>query len=73
MVETNLPVLFLREVVLFPYNELRLELSTDYEKSIIKYSEIGHDSHLLFVNVSDTLEEKPNIRKLSKIAILGKI
>ena len=73
MVETNLPVFFLREVVLFPYNELRLELSTDYEKSIIKYSEIGHDSHLLFVNVSDTLEEKPNIRKLSKIAILGKI
>ena len=25
MVETNLPVLFLRHVVLFPYNELRIE------------------------------------------------
>ena len=29
MVETNLPILFLRDVVLFPYNELRIEVSTE--------------------------------------------
>ena len=73
MVETNLPVLFLRDVVLFPYNELRLELSTELEKSIVRVSELGHDNHILFINIADSLEEKPNIRKLPKIGVLGKI
>ena len=35
MVETNLPILFLRDVVLLPYNELRIEFSKDYEKKIL--------------------------------------
>jgi len=73
MVETNLPVLFLRNVVLLPYNELRIEISTELEKNILNISEKGHDNHLLFVNLNDALEERPNIRKLPKIAILGKI
>ena len=73
MVETNLPILFLRDVVLLPYNELRIEFSKDYEKKILEISERRHDNHILFVNLVDSLEERPNIRKLPKIAILGKI
>lgn len=73
MVETNLPVIFLRDVVLLPYNELRIELNTELEKKIIKTSLQNHDGHILFVNLSDTLEEKPSIRKLPKIGVLGKI
>ncbi len=73
MVETNLPVIFLRDVVLLPYNELRIELSRTLEKSIIKVSEHNHDNHLLFINLDDSLEEKPSIRKLPKVGVLGKI
>ncbi|MBR7042458.1 MAG: LON peptidase substrate-binding domain-containing protein, partial [Bacilli bacterium] len=73
MVQSNLPIIFLKEVVLLPYNELRIELSTDLEKKIINNSVTNYDSHILFVNLNDTLEEKPNIRKLSKIGILGRI
>lgn len=73
MVETNLPILFLRDVVLLPYNELRIEFSKEYEKKILEISEKRHDNHILFVNLVDSLEEKPNIRKLPKIAVLGKI
>ena len=73
MVETNLPVIFLRDVVILPYNELRIELSTPLEKSILKISEHNHDNHLLFINLDDSLEEKPSIRKLPKIGVLGKI
>ena len=73
VVETNLPVIFLRDVVLLPYNELRIELSTPLEKSILKISEHNHDNHLLFINLNDTLEEKPSVRKLPKIGVLGKI
>ena len=73
MVETNLPILFLRDVVLLPYNELRIEVSKELEKRILDISESRHDNHILFVNLSDSLEERPNIRKLPKIGILGKI
>ena len=73
MVQSNLPIIFLKTVVLLPYNELRIELSTDLEKDIINNSVRNYDSHILFINLNDTLEEKPNIRKLSKIGVLGKI
>ena len=73
MVETNLPILFLRDVVLLPYNELRIEFSKEHEKRILEISERRHDNHILFVNLVDTIEEKPNLRKLPKIGILGKI
>ena len=73
MVETNLGVLFLRDVILLPYNELRIEINSELEKKIIANSEIRHDSHLLLVNLLDSTEEKPSLRKLPKIAVLGKI
>ena len=40
---------------------------------ILEISERRHDNHILFVNLMDSLEEVPSIRKLPKIAILGKI
>ena len=73
MVETNLPILFLRDVVLFPYNELRIEVSSEFEKKVLDISEKRHDNHILFINLLDKYEEKPNIRKLPKMGILGKI
>lgn len=73
MVETNLPILFLRNIVLFPYNELRIEVSKELEKKILEVSENSYDGHILLVNLSDSLEERPSIRKLPKIGILGKI
>ena len=73
MVETNLPILFLRDVVLLPYNEFRIEISKENEKRILEISERRHDNQILFINLIDSLEERPNIRKLPKIGILGKI
>jgi len=73
MIETNLPVLYLREVVLLPYNEIRVEFSSDCDKNILNVSEKSHDSHLLLVNLLDPLEESPSIDELPKIGILGKI
>ena len=73
MVQSNLPVLFLKDVVLLPYNELRIELSSELDKNILNISERNYDGHILFINLNDNLEEHPNIRKLPKIGILGKI
>lgn len=73
MVETNLPILYLREVVLFPGNEARLEFTSDEEKKILSYSQNNYDGHILFINLIDPLEEAPLISELPKIGILGKI
>ena len=73
MVETNLPVIILKDVVLLPYNELRIEFATDKEKLILNTSEMYHDNHLLLVNSIDPLDEYIDINKLSKIGVLAKI
>ena len=73
MVETNLPILYLREEVLLPFNELRLEFTLDKDKEILDIAEKYHNNHLLLVNLIDRLEEEPDISNLSKYAILGKI
>ena len=73
MVETNLPIMFLRDIVILPYNEFRLEISTEYDKNIINISDKYKDGYILLVNIPDPLEEMPNVRDLPKVAILGKI
>lgn len=73
MIETNLPVLYLRDVVLLPYNEIRLEFTEEIEKKILEYADKSHDGHLLLVNLVDPLEESPSFSELPKIGILGKI
>lgn len=73
MIETNLPILYLREVVLLPFNEIRLEFTEDKDKQVLNYAEKTHDGHLLLVNLKDPLEESPSISELPKIGILGKI
>lgn len=73
MVETNLPVMFLKDQILLPYNELRLEFTSETDKLILNTSESYHDSYLLLVNLTDPLEVNPTLRELPKVAILGKI
>lgn len=73
MVETNLPILYLREVVLLPYNEIRLEFTKEEDKNVLSLAERLHDGLLLLVNLSDPLEESPDIKELPNIGILSKI
>ena len=73
MMETNLPILYLRDVVLLPYNEIRLEFTDLKDKNILDYAEKNHDGHVLLVNLVDPLEESPSVNELPKIGILSKI
>ena len=36
MVQTNLPVLLLKSTVLFPYNEIRLEVSSSKDRIVLE-------------------------------------
>ena len=73
MIETNLPVLYLRDSVLLPFNDIRLEFNNERDKKILNISEEKYDGHILLINLKDPLELSPDLQKLPKIGILGKI
>lgn len=73
MVETNLPVMLLKNMVLLPYNEIRLEIVKEIDKEMLSNCEKNFEGYILLVNINDPLEINPNIQDLNKIAILGSI
>ena len=73
MTQTNLPILYLRDVVLLPFNDIRLEFSNDIDKKILNIAESNQDGYVLLINLNDPLEEEPDYNTLPDIGILGKI
>lgn len=73
MIKTNLPVILLKNLVLLPYQEVRLELKSELSKKITSISKLYHDSEVLVVCPFDSLEEKPDASDLPKIGVVGKI
>lgn len=73
MVETNLPVILLKNDILFPYCEIRMEFVKAKDKLVLENAEKYNDNHLLFINLSDPLEENPNIRDLPSVGVVGKL
>ena len=73
MTQTNLPILYLRDVVLLPFNDIRLEFSNDIDKKILNIAESNYDGYVLWINLNDPLEEEPDYNTLPDIGILGKI
>lgn len=73
MTQTNLPILYLRDVVLLPFNDIRLEFSNDIDKKKLNIAESNYDGYVLLINLNDPLEEEPDYNTLPDIGILGKI
>ena len=73
MTQTNLPILYLRDVVLLPFNDTIIEFSSDNVKKILNIAESNYDGYVLLINLNDPLEEEPDYNTLPDIGILGKI
>ena len=73
MVKTNLPVLLIKDMVLFPSNELRLEFSELTQKQLLSLTESYYDNHLLVVTPLDILEINPDVTELPKIGVIANI
>jgi len=73
MVETNLPVMFLRDNVLFPYSDVRVEISRSKDKDILNNAAKYNDNHVLLINLYDPLDESPDIKSLPSVGVMGKI
>ena len=73
MVETNLPIILLKNNILFPYSEIRVEVVKTQDKLVVENSLKYHDGNLLLINLEDPLEENPNIRDLPNYGVVGRI
>ena len=73
MIKSNLPVILLKNLVLLPYQEVRVEIKSDISKRVTKISKLYHDSEVLVVCPLDSLEETPDASDLPRIGVVGKI
>ncbi len=73
MIKTKLPVIVLRNIILLPHGEIKLEISDDLDKYIINKSIDEHDKYILLIFTNTILDENIEIKKLPKVGIIGKI
>lgn len=73
MTKTSLPVLLIRNMVLFPWSEVRLEFDSDIDKKVISVSESFYENNIVIVNPKDLLEIDPEVDELPKIGVLAQI
>ena len=73
MIKSNLPVILLKNLVLLPYQEVRVELKSKVSKKVTEISKLYHDGEVLVVCPLDSLEERPDASDLPKIGVVGKI
>ncbi len=71
--KTKLPVLIIRNMVLFPFSEIRIEIDSLEDKQLLSVSEAQYDNHLLVIIPQDTLEINPDITEFPKIGVIANI
>ena len=68
MLKTNLPVLIVNNIVLFPYTEYKFEFDSINNKKIISLAENYFDGHLLIVIANDLKYDKETLPKIGIVA-----
>ncbi len=69
----DIPVILLKELVILPNQEVKIELNNNISNKIIKEANLKYDSKVLVVSPIDTLEEEPSIDDLPKVGVIAKI
>ena len=73
MIKTKLPVIVLRNLILLPHGEIKLELANESDKHIINNSINEHNSYVLLISPFCLSNEDLNIEDLPSMGIIGKI
>lgn len=73
MFKTKLPVIVLRNMILLPHGELKLEVSNEPDKDIIYKSSNNHDNYVLLISPECITEETLSLEDLPLIGTIGKI
>lgn len=73
MLKTNLPVLVIRDVIVFPYTDIRLEFDSILEKQLLSLSEVYYSNRIMVVVPKDELEVDPDVDELPHIGVIAEI
>jgi len=73
MDNSKLPVLVLKNIILFPYSEIRLELENNKDKELISLAESYYNKHILIIHPNDELEETIDKTSFPRIGVIGYI
>lgn len=68
-----LPVILLKELIILPNQEIKLELNNRISKLIIKNAGHDYDGQLLVVSPMDSKEEEPSVDDLPQVGVVAKI
>ena len=69
--KTNLPVILLRNVILLPNNDLKIEIDSEYSKNVISKAVNFHHNQVFIV--SQFTNEAPSIDNLPKFGVVASI
>lgn len=73
MDKTRLPVLILKNIILFPFSEIRLELENMKDKELISLAESYYNKHILIIHPNDEMEDNIDKTSFPRIGIIGYI
>ena len=73
MDNTKLPVLVLKNIILFPHSEIRLELENDKDKELISLADSYYNKHILIIHPNDELEDSIDKTSFPRIGVIGYI
>jgi len=69
----TLPVLLLKDFVLLPHQEVKVEPGQTFSFDTLFLSEKEYNGELIIVSPKDTLEEMPGLDELPSVAVIAKI
>ena len=69
----NLPVMLLKGIVLLPYQDVKLYLSSSISSKVIDVAINKYDSNILVICPVNPYEEAPDIADLPNVGVVGKI
>lgn len=69
----NLPVILLKDLILLPFQEVRLDLNNKISRQVIDISSKDFNGHILVVCPIDQMEENPAVTDLPYVGVVGRI
>ena len=69
MIKSNLPVILLKNLVLLPYQDIRIEIKNEISKKVVEISRLYHDGEVLVVCPLNSLEENPDTSDLPRVGV----
>lgn len=73
MSEQKLPVMLLKGLILFPNQEVKIELNNKISKEITKLSLSEYNRNILVITPRNQIEEAPEVKDLPEVGVIGRI